>query len=459
MKMYFWIIIITVAIPMMLPACNRKPDTHKNTTAHPDDTKPITNRIDVPPTVRQNLGITFITVEKRPIQSTIRLPGQFELLPEARREYHVMLPGRVELLVKQYERVEKGQPLFQLDSAEWLKMQSELVSARNAMKRSHADLAVAEASITEAEKAVAFLEERLANLAEAQIRQVKLEAELAAIRNTLPRLRAELEAAATEFDAAHARYDVTLGTAAVLIGTPRNKLDPHIGEHGHLDPGDPPWRSITSLTIHAETAGIIDNLAVTNMGWVETGALVLDTVDPSALRFHADALQTDMTLFTDGLSAKITPQQGSSIDLQDAIDGTITVGLRAHPKHRTVPIYLVPPNPPQWAKAGVTAYLDVFTSQPDKAVLAIPQATVLRDGLDKIFFRRDPKDPNKVIRTVADLGQSDGRWVEVKSGVMLGDEIVLDGVYPLMLASSASGERQKGGHFHADGTFHASDDE
>jgi hypothetical protein len=55
----------------------------------------------------------------------------------------------------------------------------------------------------------------------------------------------------------------------------------------------------------------------------------------------------------------------------------------------------------------------------------------------------------------ADLGVSDGRWVVIHSGVRAGDEVVLDGVYPLMLATS--GSAQKGGHFHADGTWHEGD--
>ena len=52
-----------------------------------------TNRIDVPASVRQNLGITFAKVERRRVASTIRVPGRFELLPSARREYRATLPG------------------------------------------------------------------------------------------------------------------------------------------------------------------------------------------------------------------------------------------------------------------------------------------------------------------------------------------------------------------------------
>lgn len=412
------------------------------------------NRIAIPPSVRQNLGITFAKIERRPVQSTVRIPGQFELRPEARREYHVMLPGRIELLVRQYERVESARPLFHLDSPEWQQMQNELLAALNAMKRSHADVAVAEAALAEVNNSVAFLEQRIANLAEAQVRQVELEAELVDLRNKLRRLEAELEAAHTEFDTAHSRYDVILSTAATLTGIPREELDPHSGGHGHLEGRIAPWRSINRLTIHAEAPGIIDRLPVTNQGWVETGDLVLDTVDPTLLRFHADALQTDINLFVDGQPARIVPPQGGSFDLQDMVEGTIELGFEAHPSQRTIPIYLIPDELPHWAKAGITAYLEVFIAGSDNPVPAIPEAAIVRDGLEKVFFRRDPNNPDQVIRVVADLGATDNRWVELKSGVRPGDEVVLSGVYPLMLASSASGEIQRGGHFDADGTFH-----
>jgi multidrug efflux pump subunit AcrA (membrane-fusion protein) len=89
--------------------------------------------------------------------------------------------------------------------------------------------------------------------------------------------------------------------------------------------------------------------------------------------------------------------------------------------------------------------------------LAIPLSSVIQDGLAKIVFRRDPKNPDKAIRMEADLGVNDGRWVVIKSGMRDGDEVVLDGVYQLMIATS--GTVEKGGHFHSDGTFHAGEDE
>ena len=64
--------------------------------------------------------------------------------------------------------------------------------------------------------------------------------------------------------------------------------------------------------------------------------------------------------------------------------------------------------------------------------------------------------PDAVIRTIADLGPSDGRWVTLYSCLAEGDEVVVDGVYQLKLATS--GQTIEAGHFHSDGTFHEGDD-
>jgi multidrug efflux pump subunit AcrA (membrane-fusion protein) len=79
---------------------------------------------------------------------------------------------------------------------------------------------------------------------------------------------------------------------------------------------------------------------------------------------------------------------------------------------------------------------------------------VAQDEVKKLIFRRDPKNPDQVIRLDADLGVNDGRWVVINSGLREGDEVVLDGVYELVLSGSG---QAKGGHFHADGTWHADD--
>jgi len=414
-----------------------------------------TNRIDIPPSVRQNLGITFVQAERRAVRSVIRLPGQFEFRPEARREYNAMLPGRVRLAVEQFQTVLAGDLLFELDSPEWHRVQSGLAEAFKACFCCLPELDAARAAKKENVAQIEFLDQRIGRLKGAGSRDVELEAELSKLAMKAPRLDAEVRAKEADMQSALLAYSVLLNEAQSLTGVQRDRLEqvsePKEGE----TLGTPYWSTVDRIVVHAETAGVINQVSVTNQGWAETGDLIVETIDPTALRFHADALQTDINLFEHGQPGSIVPPLGGSIDLQDTIDGHIDVGFQAHPEQRTIPIYLVPKGLPRWARAGVTAYLEVLVDGEDEPVLAIPEAAVVRDGLDKVFFRRDPLDPDKVIRIVADLGATDNRWIEVRSGVRGGDEIVLGGVYPLMLASSATGEMQKGGHFCGpDGTFH-----
>jgi hypothetical protein len=138
------------------------------------------------------------------------------------------------------------------------------------------------------------------------------------------------------------------------------------------------------------------------------------------------------------------------------VSGTLLLGVEADPAQRTIDLLVLPSAPAAWCRPGVAGFLEVETRGGAAAELAIPLAAVMHDGLQRVFFRRDPADPDKVIRIEADLGLDDGRWVEVKSDVVDGDEVVLAGAYELMLASS--GTASKGGHFHADGTYHEGKD-
>ena len=116
--------------------------------------QPITNRIDVPEPVRQNLGVTFVKVERRRVAATLRVPGRFEWLPSARREYRTILPARVTLLVGQYEKVEPNQLIAKLDSPEWRRIQHEAVEAEGEIKVAGAAIEVADAVLAENAQAV-----------------------------------------------------------------------------------------------------------------------------------------------------------------------------------------------------------------------------------------------------------------------------------------------------------------
>jgi multidrug efflux pump subunit AcrA (membrane-fusion protein) len=431
-----------------------------------------TNRVDIPAPVRQNLGITFAKVERRPVATTIRVPGRFELLPEARREYRTMIEGKVELKVRQFDRVEPSTVLYLLESPRWRELQQSISAADSEILLARASSETMEPlrnahhaheeALFEAVQLWKERVEQLQKLREAgggkaeEISQARAtltttQAERADVMEKAAELEARARQTAAELDAAKAKFDILIATAASLLGIGVDELK----GPSSSDPNAPPrWRTLATIEVRASAAGVVEALTVTNGAWVAPSSLVVSTIQPDRLRFVAHALQSDLTRLKDNLPASIVPPRRAAANPEEAMRGKLMLGLSARPDERTLDLYTTPDRLAPWARPGVSAYLEV-TLEGGTDDLAIPLAAVARDGLKSIVFRRDPRNPDKAIRLEGDLGVDDGRWIVIKSGIAEGDEVVVDGMYQLMLATS--GSAPKGGHFHADGTFHEGD--
>ena len=452
--------VLAAAVVSAGTACDRPgqaADAAQTQPAEPHAPAP-TNRVAVPAAVRDNLGVTFAKVERRAVGATLRVPGRFELTPEARREYHVPLAGRVELLVKQYDRVEPGQPLFRVDSPEWHRLRLELGEDEEAVQIAAAGLSVAEHTLAEARQTVEALEKRIAALGEAGVRRAELEADLAARRSSLPRLEAEIKAKQAALHSAEHHRPLAMSAAASPMGVTAGFLAETVESAGGVRV--PRWQTIEQIEVRAARAGVVESFALSDGAWAEAAADVLTTIAPEAIRFRAVAQQGDLGDLRDGLPAVVVPPARNGAGVPgEPVAGELRIEPVADAEQRTIGLLVTPNGPAPWARPGVSAFMEVTTSDSTAPQTAIPLAAVVQDGLEQVFFRRDPKDPDTVIRTVADLGASDGEWVVAESGVKAGDEVVVAGVYELKLASSNQGgggaAAAGAGHFHADGTWHA----
>ena len=391
-----------------------------------------TNRIEIPATVRSNIGITFAKVERRQVADTLRVPGSFELKPLAKHEYRLLLPGYVRFEIDQFAEVKPGTLLYRFQSPKWLELQSRI------------DQAIA--GYEQVKLKNEALDVRLKALAKADFKRADLETEASVLHAELSGRKAELDAAlttATNIINAH-------GGPKENAVSPDDLLAP-VEINGHPVPR---YRSISWIDARAIEPGIVESLAVTDGSFVEETTLVLTTIDPTQVRFRALGLQSDLAKFGRAPAARIVPHQSGGGNLNDSVPADLTLGLDADPAQRTIPLYANPLEPRSWSRPGVSAFLEVVTASTGGPVLAIPRSAVVKDGISHVFFKRDPMDPNKAIRVEADLGLDDGRWVEVKSDLGPNDEVVLQGAYELKLASAQSGTSQKGGHFHADGAYH-----
>ncbi len=383
-----------------------------------EEPEELTNRINIPLTVRSNLGITFAKVERRNVQNAFRVPGSFELLPLAKHEHRMMVSGYIDFLVDQFDKVEKGTPLYRFKSIELLGMIQKIELAKAELKQATDKYNLARKRQTELQKA--------------NFKRADLNAKVASLKTEVTRKQAILKAAESLFDSIAQAMGVEADLEKVTD-----------------------W-----IEVRASEAGVVSALAVTNGAFVDESSLILTTINPVKVRFRAMALQSDISRFKDGQVVNIVSPQANNGDINDSIPAKLKIGLTADATNRTITLYAKPSDSSgdrAWSRSGVSAFLEIAEESTDGIVLAIPKSAVVRDGLTHVFFKRDPKDPNKAIRVEADLGVSDGRWIEIMSELGPNDEVVLNGVYELKLASEQGGKTQEGGHFHADGTFHDTD--
>ncbi|MBA3683880.1 MAG: efflux RND transporter periplasmic adaptor subunit [Planctomycetes bacterium] len=334
-------------------------------------------RIAIPVSVRENLGITFTKAQSRVVEGVLRVPGRFEADAGARQEYPMPLTGAITVLVRPYDPVAVGAPLYRVAGQAWAQLRAQWHEAHSAAEQGD--------------------------------------------------------------ESAKRRRDLLAGTLSQMLGRSIETAQGHT------------LCDAAELTVHARAAGIVEPELVASGRVLEAHAAVLSVTDPTRIRLRAIALQADLAMFEVGRSARIVPVASSH---SESFPASFRLALEADAAHRTVDViaWLDGDQRPFWARPGVAAQLEVAVAGGDEE-LAIPVAATIRDGLSTVIFRRDPAQPDTVLRIDGDLGVSDGVWVQVLSGLKEGDEVVTGGIYPLKLGSQG-GAAPKGAHVHPDGTVH-----
>lgn len=404
------------------------------------------NAVDIPADVQRALGLGFVEVEVRHVASTLRLPGAFEYTPDARRQYATPLGGQVEFAVTELEAVEPGQLLARVRSDAWLAIRGDVEGARQEELAAVAERRSVEAEAAELSVRIEALRARIEQLADAGARSAELDGELLGLEAALPRTEAAGEVWRIRAESAAARAELALERARSLVSPGSNALP----QGQPLEPWAP-W-----LELRAVAAGRVERLHVPAGAHVAGTAALLDVVDPTALRLRVLVLASDVERVQTARTARIVPL-GPTNGPSESLEADWVWGLGADPVTRARALFATPRSEGGWPVAGAAAHLEFELGSSGGAVLAVPRAAIVRDGLQHFLFRLDPKNPARALRVEADMGVDDGRWVELKSGVQRGDRVVLQGVYELKLATQSAGLVQKGGHMHADGTFHAED--
>lgn len=469
----------------------------------------ITNRIPLPPEVVANLGVSFAKAKRGRLESRLRVPGRVEIAPEARFTLRAPVAGRIVIRSTRWQPVKHGDVVAEILSPD-LRLAQEAIADTEAavarldieLVRARADaqplaelarsvdvaLAAARTRATAAQTALddaTALEaaartriDSMQSLAtssglasglvyaarkdhvdaqaaalEAALRRDGANRSLAELGLELARARAQADTSALEIAILEQRRQQTLASSrqllrslAVLTGTTYETLMASTS-------GIRGWVGLESVPVRAPADGTVVEISASDGEWVEATTPLFRLVDPTRMVFRGELPEADVASIPPHAEVRLEIGCVECADVETRLEAARPL---ADPRTRTVLVEARIPGDASAYTDGSSATAAVLISRSAADEVLVPERCVVQDELEFLVFRRDPGNPNQVIRAAVSLGRRSDGWVEILTEVAEGDEVVRDGAYQLRL--SGNGKAPANGHFHADGTWHEGKD-
>ena len=356
-----------------------------------------------------------VLVERGSLVSAITAIGS--VVPRAQWSHAFGVPGRVaEVLVEAGDRVEAGETLARLDTAE---RTLQLQSAEATRAGAQAQLDQLEAGARPEEIAAAR-----ANLEAAAARLAAAEEDLAELEDDARASDAQLRAAETNVAVLRAQRDATEAQRDLLVGGPtaaeRAAAEAQLAQAGVAVAGARLALGEAELTSVA--AGLVARVEVTVGQWVAPAAPVIVVIDDSDYRVEVDVDETDIGAVQFGQEALLTldaflGRQLTGRVVAIAPTATFDLGVVTY----AVTIQIDPADLP--LRAGLTANAEIIRASREN-VLLVPNLaiTVAEPGGLKTVTRRTAAGDEQV---TIEIGLSTDLWSEVLSGLGEGDQVVV----------------------------------
>lgn len=194
--------------------------------------------------------------------------------------------------------------------------------------------------------------------------------------------------------------------------------------------GDPP----PTVDVTAPVSGVVNDRPVTLGDSVEPNTELFHIADLSKVIVIAQVYEEDVAKVKLEQTARITALSYST----NEFTGKVTfVGLELDPETRTLPIWLTVDNPDGKLRADMFVKAAVLLAKNADA-LTVPKSAVMSDAGEKFVFVRTGDTFN---RADVQTGAEDDRNVEIKDGLVPGDEIVIQGQRELFTAWLTGGKK------------------
>lgn len=194
--------------------------------------------------------------------------------------------------------------------------------------------------------------------------------------------------------------------------------------------GEPP----PTVDVTASVSGVVNDRPVTLGDSVEPNTELFHIVDLSKVIVVAQVYEEDVAKVKLEQTARIAALSYAT----NQFTGQVTfVGLELDPDTRTLPVWLTVDNPDGRLRADMFVKAAILLAK-NSDVLAVPKTAVLEEGGEKFVFVRTGDTFNRV-----DIqpGAEDDRYLEVKDGLVPGDEVVVQGQRELFTAWLTGGKK------------------
>ena len=379
---------------VLLGACGEKGDhAHEERERHGDHgdgeeehTAAHADEVRIDPTMLRDLKVTTAPAEARSAAETVAVLGELAVNQNAYAEVAAPVAARVVTVSADIgQKIEAGNPLVTLASADLGRARADLQSAR-----ARADLA-------------------RTSLA----RKRELAAERLVPQRELQEATAAEASAAAELRAAQA------GLKALSSG----------GGSG------------SQLVLRSPVAGVVIERDVVQGQLVDPSRTLFRVGDLARLWLEAHVFERDAVNVKPGTRARVTltALPGKSFDAQVAV-----VGREVDASSRTISVRLELDNPDDVLRPGMSATVHLPLGDASGTVVTVPLASVQRVGETWCVFV--PKGEGVFEVREIGRGRELGGEIEVLRGLAAGEKVVVDGSF--LLKAEADKARGEGGEAH-----------
>ncbi len=183
------------------------------------------------------------------------------------------------------------------------------------------------------------------------------------------------------------------------------------------------------VELRAPLSGIVIQRRAIVGGAVSPTDSLFVIVDPSVVWAQLDVYDTQLPHVALGQPVHVRIASDSATTFTGRVDN---IGIIVEPTSRATKVRVVLANPKLLLKPGMFANAQIETggTSVDAApVIGVPRSAVQRDGTDQVVFVMIA--PGRFERRVVRVALMGGEWVEVQSGLTVGEIVVIRGAFAL----------------------------